>query len=53
MSSEWIRETRENIDRTLAVDSSLSDQFICDFYFKMSTTRVMPVYSIPGLSDHH
>ena len=53
LSSEWIRETRENIDRTLAVDSSLSDQFICDFYFKMSTTRVMPVYSIPGLSDHH
>lgn len=53
LSSEWIRETRANIDRTLAVDSSVSDQFICDFYFKMSTTRVMPVYSIPGLADHH
>ena len=53
LSSEWIRETRANIDRTLAVNSTLADQFICDFYFKMNTTRPMPVYSIPGLSDHH
>lgn len=53
LSSEWIRETRANIDRTLAVSSDLADQFICDFYFKMNTTRVMPVYSIPGLADHH
>lgn len=53
LSSEWIRETRANIDRTLAVSSDLADQFICDFYFNMHTTRVMPVYSIPGLADHH
>lgn len=53
LSSEWIRETRANIDRTLAVSSDVSDQFICDFYFKMNTTRVMPIYSIPGLADHH
>lgn len=53
LSSEWMRETRANIDRTLAVDSSLADQFICDFYFKMDTVRIMPVYSVPGLADHH
>lgn len=53
LSSEWIRETRANIDRTLAVSSDVADQFICDFYFKLNTTRAMPVYSIPGLADHH
>ena len=53
LSDEWIRETRKNIDRTLAVSSDLADQFICDFYFKMDTVRPMPVYSIPGLADHH
>lgn len=53
LSSEWIRETRANIDRTLAVSSDVSDQFICDFYFQMRTARVIPIYSIPGLADHH
>lgn len=53
LSSEWIRETRNNIDRTLAVDNYESDQFIADFYFKMNTVRCMPLYSIPGLADHH
>ena len=53
LSSNWIRETRKNLDRTLAVSSNVSDQFIADFYFKVDTVRVMPAYSIPGLSDHH
>lgn len=53
LSDEWIREPRVNIDRTLAVGSDTSDQFICDFYFKCRATRPMPVYSIPGLADHH
>ena len=53
LNIDWIKETRSNIDRTLAVSSSQVDQFICDFYFNMKTTRVMPVYSIPGLADHH
>lgn len=46
-------ETSVNVDRTLAVQSSLEDQFIADFYFKCNTTRVMPLYSVPGLIDHH
>lgn len=45
LSSQWIRETRNNIDRTLAVDSDVSDQFICDFYFKSYATRAMSLYS--------
>ena len=53
LSAGWIRETRTNIDRTLAVNDDTIDQFICDFYFKLNTTRVMPMYSIPGLADHH
>nr|DAX06521.1 MAG TPA: major capsid protein [Microviridae sp.] len=53
LSSTWMMETMNNIDRTLAVQSSVEDQFIADFYFKAQTTRPMPVYSVPGLIDHH
>lgn len=53
LSDEWIRETDVNINRTLAVQSELEDQYIADFYFKLKCTRPMPVYSIPGLIDHH
>lgn len=49
LSNTWIKEGTENIDRTLAVQSSNSHQFICNFYFDQSWTRPMPVYSIPGL----
>ena len=52
LSTEWIDETYENVDRTLAVGSSLANQFIADFYFKTYYTRCMPVYSVPGLIDH-
>lgn len=53
LSSEWIKETSGNVDRTLAVSSDVEDQFLGDFYFKSKWTRVMPVYSVPGLIDHH
>lgn len=53
LSSEWIDESRENVNRTIAVQDQLEDQFICDFYFKLEMTRPMPVYSVPGLIDHH
>ena len=49
LSSSWIKEGTENIDRTLAVQSSNSHQFICNFFFDQSWTRPMPVYSVPGL----
>ena len=53
LSDAWVQETSANIDRTLAVQSSLEDQFLGDFYFKSKWTRPMPVYSVPGLVDHH
>lgn len=52
LSKEWIEETKDNMDRTLAVQSSLEDQFIANFMFKIDATRPLPRYSIPGLIDH-
>lgn len=53
LSSDWIDETRANINRTIAVQDELEDQFIGDILFKAEWTRPMPIYSIPGLIDHH
>lgn len=49
LSSDWIKEGAENIDRTIAVQSEKSRQFICNFYFDQTWTRAMPIYSLPGL----
>lgn len=49
LSSDWIKEGTENIDRTIAVQSDNSRQFICNFYFDQTWTRAMPIYSVPGL----
>lgn len=49
LSSSWIKEGTENIDRTLAVQSSNSHQFICNFYYEQAWTRPMPIYSVPGI----
>lgn len=51
LGDKWISETEENVERTLAVQDQ--DQFIADFYFGAIYTRPMPLYSIPGLIDHH
>lgn len=53
LSPEFIYETRDNIDRTLAVQSSVEDQFIINMYFDATYVRPLPMYSIPGLIDHH
>lgn len=53
LSDAWIREDASNIDRTLAVTSAVSHQFIADIYVNDIAVRVMPLYSIPGLIDHH
>lgn len=49
LSGRWITENKTNIDRTLAVQSTNSHQFICNFYFDQTWTRPLPIYSIPGL----
>ena len=53
LSDKWIEESPNLIDRTLAVTSQISDQFIVDIYFNLIATRPLPAYSIPGLIDHH
>lgn len=53
LSDSWIREDKANVDRVLAVTSAVSNQLFADIYIKNRTTRPMPMYSIPGLIDHH
>lgn len=49
LSSTWIQEGTENIDRTIAVQSSNSHQFLVNLYYNQTWTRPMPIYSIPGI----
>lgn len=53
LSDSWIREDKSNLDRALAVSSSVSNQLWADIYIQNICTRPMPMYSIPGLIDHH
>lgn len=52
LSDEWIREDKAVVDRVLAVQSSVSNQFWADIYIRNKCTRPMPMYSVPGLLDH-
>jgi hypothetical protein len=51
LSTAWMEQGDTEMKRTLAVQNQ--PDFIADFYFMNKTTRCMPVYSIPGLIDHH
>lgn len=51
LSTAWMEQGEAEMKRTLAVQNQ--PDFIADFYFMNKTTRCMPVYSIPGLIDHH
>lgn len=53
LSDSWIREDKNTVDRVLAVKSSVSDQLFADIYIANRATRPMPMYSVPGLIDHH
>lgn len=52
LSAGWIESNKDIVDRTLAVQSSTSNQVLADIYVKNIATRVLPMYSIPGLIDH-
>lgn len=52
LGTTWMEEPYKNVDRTIAVTSQLTHQFIADFYFKCYYTLPMPIYSVPGLIDH-
>lgn len=51
LGNKWIKETDANVMRTLAVQDE--DQFKYDIYFGAIYTRPLPVFSVPGLLDHH
>ena len=53
LSDAWIHEAPATINRVLAVSDNLANQFFCDIYVQNYSTRNMPLYSIPGLIDHH
>lgn len=53
LSDSWIREDGSVVDRVLAVTSDISHQFYGDIFIRNKSVRPMPVYSIPGLIDHH
>lgn len=53
LSAEWIQEDGTTVNRVLAVSDNLSSQFFADIYVRNLCTRPMPMYSIPGLIDHH
>lgn len=53
LSDAWIHEDPATINRVLAVSGNLANQFFCDIYVQNYSTRNMPLYSIPGLIDHH
>ena len=53
LSDSWIREDSKTVNRVLAVSDNVSAQLFCDIYVRNFCTRPMPLYSIPGLIDHH
>ena len=53
LSADWIKEDAATVDRVLAVTSSVSNQLFADVYVKLKCVRPMPVFSVPGLIDHH
>lgn len=53
LSASWIFEDKSNVDRVLEVTSALANQLFADIFIRNYTTRPMPLYSIPGLVDHH
>ena len=53
LSPDWIKEDKNNVDRVLAVSSNVSNQLWADIVINNRTSRPMPLYSVPGLIDHH
>lgn len=50
LSSEWIQEDANTVNRVLAVSDNLSSQLFMDIYVKNEATRPLSMFSIPGLT---
>lgn len=48
ISSDWLKETENNVDRTIAVSSNASFQWSANIYFEYYATRTAGKYSIPN-----
>lgn len=53
LSDSWIREDSTTVNRVLAVSEQNANQLFADIYIQNKCTRPMPMYSVPGLIDHH
>lgn len=53
LSDSWIREDPSVVNRVIAVSDQVANQLFADIYIRCRSTRPMPVYSVPGLIDHH
>lgn len=53
LSDSWIQEDSAVVNRVIAVSEGNSNQLWADIFIKNKCTRAMPMYSIPGLIDHH
>lgn len=52
LTGDFMVQSSLQYGQTLAFEQSVY-QFFGDFYFNITAVRPMPVYSIPGLIDHH
>ena len=52
LTTGFLQENSKLIDRTIAAQENKTHQFILDLFVDNYTTRVMPMYSVPGLIDH-
>lgn len=52
LNSTFMVQPSSQIGDTLVLTNTAT-QFVGDFYFDITCTRPMPLYSIPGLIDHH
>ena len=50
LNDDFTLQTGEELDRTIAVQSDLSNQFKLDLFVDATVSRIMPLYSVPGLT---
>lgn len=53
LNEAFLRESNDTLVDRLTVSPKSQDPFVFDFYFKNIKEAVMPVFSMPGLIDHH
>lgn len=49
LSSAWMKENPDNLDRTIFVTSEIANQWLVDFVAEFEITDTIPLYSIPGV----